>query len=59
MNTVMRGMPGFFEPNPNALLGINYPAGVERAVLLLDRSAEGDLGPAWSTSTISTAGTRA
>ena len=31
MNTVMRGIPGFFEPNPTALLGVNYAAGVERA----------------------------
>jgi NTE family protein len=31
MDTVLRGIPGFFEPNPYALLGINYGAGVERA----------------------------
>ena len=31
MNTVMRGIPGFFEPNPTALLGVNHAAGVERA----------------------------
>jgi NTE family protein len=31
MNTVMRGIPGFFEPNPMALFGVNYAAGVEHA----------------------------
>jgi NTE family protein len=27
----MQGIPGFFEPNPTALFGVNHPAGVERA----------------------------
>ena len=31
MNTIMRGIPGFFEPNPTALFGVNHAAGVERA----------------------------
>jgi NTE family protein len=31
LNTLTRGIPGFFEPNPLALLGLNYAAGVENA----------------------------
>jgi NTE family protein len=31
LNTIVRGIPGFFEPNPTALFGVNYAAGVENA----------------------------
>lgn len=29
--TVTRGVPGFFQPNPLALFGLHYPAGIEQA----------------------------
>lgn len=31
LKTIVHGIPGFFEPNPLALFGLNYAAGVERA----------------------------
>jgi NTE family protein len=31
MGTVMRGIPGFFEPNPSAMFGVNREVGVENA----------------------------
>ncbi|TIO99813.1 MAG: patatin-like phospholipase family protein, partial [Mesorhizobium sp.] len=31
MGTVMRGIPGFFEPNPSAMFGVNREVGVEKA----------------------------
>ncbi|TIL79532.1 MAG: patatin-like phospholipase family protein, partial [Mesorhizobium sp.] len=31
MGTVMRGIPGFFEPNPSAMFGLNREVGVENA----------------------------
>ncbi|RWF57293.1 MAG: patatin-like phospholipase family protein [Mesorhizobium sp.] len=31
VGTIVRGIPGFFEPNPSALLGVNREVGVEKA----------------------------
>jgi NTE family protein len=31
LNTVTFGVPGFFEPEPRALFGVNFPAGLDRA----------------------------
>lgn len=31
MSTIAFGVPGFFEPNPRAMLGAAYPAGLDRA----------------------------
>ena len=31
MNTIARGISGFFEPNPRAVFGVNYPVGLEQA----------------------------
>ncbi len=35
MNTVTRGVSGFFEPNPEAAFGIHYPAGAGKAAYYL------------------------
>ncbi|TIX70224.1 MAG: patatin-like phospholipase family protein [Mesorhizobium sp.] len=31
VGTIVRGIPGFFEPNPSALLGVNREVGVDKA----------------------------
>jgi NTE family protein len=31
LNTITRGIAGFFEPNPRAVFGVNYPLGLEQA----------------------------
>ena len=31
LSTVMSGIPGFFTPNPHALLGASFPLGIEKA----------------------------
>ncbi|MGH6892200.1 MAG: DUF3734 domain-containing protein [Dongiaceae bacterium] len=42
--TVARGVPGFFEPNPLALFGLHFPAGVDQAAYYTTAPLKATLG---------------
>ena len=50
LSTLMSGVPGFFTPNPQAFLGPTFPLGVEKRIVLHDRSAKGRRSGGWSIS---------